>query len=148
MIGVNKVILIGNLGKNPDVVTFPCEAKADGTTTVKKATFPLATTELHRNRDGEKTEVTEWHNVVCWRALADIAEKYFTKGKLLYVEGRLRTRNWEENGVKKYFTEIIADAVTMLGSRGDGKSTEQKVENAEPVSFSNPEPTPGDDLPF
>ena len=64
MIGVNKVILIGNLGKNPDVVTFPCEMKADGTSTEKKATIPLTTTELHRNRDGEKVEVTEWHNVV------------------------------------------------------------------------------------
>ncbi len=140
MSGVNKVILIGNVGKDPEVRVF------EGG--MKKVSFTLATSESYKDKQGNRKEYTEWHNIACWRSLADIAEKYFTKGKLLYVEGRLRTRNWEENGVKKYFTEIIADAITMLGSRSDGKATEQRVENAEPVSFSNPEPTPGDDLPF
>ena len=92
MVGVNKVILIGNLGKNPDVVTFPQDTRRDDGIVVKKASFPLATTEFHKNRDGEKIEQTEWHNVVCWRSLAEIAEKILRKGTQIYVEGRSRSR--------------------------------------------------------
>ena len=80
MVGVNKVILIGNLGRNPDVVAFPQDRNDDVSSVVKKASFPLATTEFRRNRDGERVEQTEWHNVVCWRALAEIAEKILRKG--------------------------------------------------------------------
>ncbi|MCQ2262955.1 MAG: single-stranded DNA-binding protein [Bacteroidales bacterium] len=141
MSGVNKVILIGRLGKDPETRVFENGGK--------KVSFTLATSEVYKDKDGNRREVTEWHNVVCWRLLADIAEKYFTKGKLLYVEGRLRTRMWEENGVKKYFTEIEATSITMLGSKNDGKPTEHKEEQAEPVSFTDTAaPVPGDDFPF
>ena len=92
MTGVNKVILVGNVGKNPDVVTFPSEGAAP----VKKASFPLATTEYRRSRDNERVEITEWHNVVCWRGLADVAERILTKGAQIYVEGRLQSRTWED----------------------------------------------------
>ena len=151
MIGVNKVFLIGNLGKNPDVVTFPCEAKADGTTTVKKATFPLATTELHRNRDGEKTEVTEWHNVVCWRALADIAEKILHKGTQLYVEGHLQTRSWEDKEHnKRYITEVVADNFVVIGNRQRNEDNQQQasVNNDPLASILNENTEPLGDFPF
>ena len=84
MIGVNKVILIGNLGKNPDVVAFPQDRNDEASNLVKKASFPLATTEYRRNRDGERIEQTEWHNVVCWRTLAEIAEKILRKGTQIF----------------------------------------------------------------
>ena len=118
MIGVNKVILIGNMGKNPDVVTFPNDGKHEDGGPVKKASFPLATTELHRNRDGEKVELTEWHNVVCWRSLAEIAEKILRKGMQLYVEGTLQTRSWEDKeGNKRYITEVVAENFIVVGNR-------------------------------
>ncbi|MBO4646499.1 MAG: single-stranded DNA-binding protein [Bacteroidales bacterium] len=141
MSGVNKVILIGRLGKDPETHVFE-----NG---LKKASFSLATTEVYRDKDGNRKEMTEWHNVVCWRNLADIAEKYLQKGKLLYVEGRIRTRSWEENGNKKYFTEVEATTFTMLGGKPEEKSPEQRVEQAEPVSFTDVAPnTSNDDLPF
>lgn len=107
MSGVNKVILVGNVGKDPEVRYL------EGGVAV--ARFPLATTEVYKNREGQKVEQTEWHNIVLWRGLAEIAEKYIRKGKQLYIEGRIRTRTYEENNVKKYFTEIQAEAMTMLG---------------------------------
>ena len=109
MSGINKVILVGNLGKDPEVKTIE-----NG---IKFARFSLATTETYRDKTGERKDVTEWHNVVCWRNLAEIAEKYLTKGKQIYVEGKIKTRSWEDNGVKKYITEIVADNFTMLGTR-------------------------------
>ena len=108
MSGINKVILIGRLGKDPEVRAF------EGGT--KKAFFTLATSEIYKDKEGKKVEQTEWHNIVCWRNLAEIAEKYLTKGKQIYLEGRLRTRSWEDNGVKKYVTEIEATTFTMLGT--------------------------------
>ena len=90
MVGVNKVILIGNLGRNPDVVAFPQDRNDDVSSVVKKASFPLATTEFRRNRDGERVEQTEWHNVVCWRALAEIAERYFAKERSYMLKGNYR----------------------------------------------------------
>ena len=114
MIGVNKVILVGNVGKNPDVVTFPSE----GALPVKKASFPLATTEARRLRDGEREEVTEWHNVVCWRGLADVAERILTKGAQVYIEGRLQSRTWEDKeGNKRHVTEVVADSLLLLSKR-------------------------------
>lgn len=109
MSGINKVILIGRLGKDPEVRAF------EGGT--KKASFTLATSEVYKDKEGKKVEQTEWHNIVCWRNLAEIAEKYLTKGKQIYLEGRLRTRSWEDNGVKKYVTEIEASTFTMLGTK-------------------------------
>ncbi len=118
MIGVNKVILIGNLGRNPDVVAFPQDHRDEVSSMVKKASFPLATTEYRRNRDGERVEQTEWHNVVCWKMLAEIAEKILRKGTQIYVEGRLQTRSWEDKeGNKRYITEVVADNFTVLANK-------------------------------
>ena len=109
MAGINKVILIGNLGKDPEVMTFD-----NG---VKKATFSLATTESYKNKEGNRVEQTEWHNIVLWRGLAEVAEKYLQKGNQIYLEGKIKTRSYEQYGVKKYVTEILGDNMTMLGRR-------------------------------
>ncbi len=111
MSGINKVILVGHLGKDPEV------RHLDGGVTV--ASFPLATSETY-TKDGKKIEQTEWHNIVMWRGLADIASKYLQKGKLVYIEGKLRTRSFEDKeGHKKYTTEIIAENFTILGRKSD-----------------------------
>ena len=111
MSGINKVILVGHLGKDPEVRYL------EGGVSV--ASFPLATTETF-NKDGRKVEQTEWHNIVLWRSLADVAAKYLQKGKLVYIEGKLRTRSFEDKeGIKKYTTEIVAENFTMLGRKTD-----------------------------
>lgn len=143
MSGVNKVILVGRLGKDPEIRTFE-----NG---VKKATFTLATSENRKDKEGNRIENTEWHNIVCWRNLAEIAEQFLNKGKLIYIEGKLRTRSWEDNGLKKYITEIETSTFTMLGSKEEQKPTEVQVPNQppmpEPVAETNP-PDFSDDLPF
>lgn len=128
MSGVNKVILVGRLGKDPEVRAF------DGG--VKKANFSMATSEFRKDKEGNRIELTEWHNIVCWRNLAETAEKYLTKGKMIYLEGKLRTRSWEENGAKRYITEIEASTFTMLSSKNE--ETEQKIENATRLSDQPP----------
>jgi len=144
MSGVNKVILIGRLGKDPEVRAFESN--------VKKASFPLATSEFRKDKEGNKIELTEWHNIVCWRYLAETAEQFLVKGKMIYLEGKIRTRNWEDNGVKKYYTEIEASTFTMLGPKEETKPTETQVPNSPPPVIENlPEPTEpdfSDDLPF
>lgn len=111
MSGINKVILVGHLGKDPEV------RHLEGGVAV--ASFPLATSETY-NKDGRKVEQTEWHNIVMWRGLADVAAKYLQKGKLVYIEGKLRTRSFEDKeGIKKYTTEVVAENFTMLGRRTD-----------------------------
>lgn len=116
MSGVNKVILIGRLGKDPEVRNLE-----NG---VSVANFTMATSESYKDRTtGEKKEVTEWHNIVLWRALAEISQKYLHKGDLVYIEGKLRTRSWEKDGVTRYTTEVVADNMTMLGSRGSSGSS-------------------------
>ena len=113
MASLNKVILIGNLGKDPDV-----RVTASGQT---MANFSLATKESFKNRDGKREERTEWHNVVLWGRLAEIARDYLHKGKQVYIEGRLQTRKWEDkNGNVRYTTEIVTDAMQMLGNKGEG----------------------------
>ncbi|GJM29915.1 MAG: hypothetical protein DHS20C17_25500 [Cyclobacteriaceae bacterium] len=111
MAGVNKVILIGNLGKDPEVRHLESG--------VMVANFPLATTESYRDRNtGERRQVTEWHNIVLWRGLAEISEKYLNKGNQVYIEGKLRTRSWQDQeGNTRYTTEVVADNMTMLGGR-------------------------------
>lgn len=148
MIGVNKVILIGNLGKNPDVVAFPQDRNDEASNLVKKASFPLATTEYRRNRDGERIEQTEWHNVVCWRTLAEIAEKILRKGTQIYVEGKLQTRSWEDkDGNKRYITEVVADNFTVLGNRP--RPEESSNHEPDPLSaILNNDTAPIGDLPF
>ena len=120
MIGVNKVILIGNIGKDPEIVTFPQEIRRDDGTIgyVKKASFSLATTEVRKNKEGERIEQTEWHNVVCWRGLADIAERKLHKGTQVFIEGKLQSRSWEDReGQKHYITEVVAENFLVLGPK-------------------------------
>ena len=109
---VNKVILVGNVGKDPEIRHLD--------TGVAVANFPLATSETYTAKNGEKVTTTEWHNIVLWRGLADVAEKYVTKGRQLYIEGRIRTRSYDDkDGNKRYITEIYGDTMQMLGSKSD-----------------------------
>lgn len=147
MSGVNKVILIGRLGKDPEVRNLE-----NG---VSVANFTMATSESYKDRTtGEKKEVTEWHNIVLWRGLAEISQKYLHKGDLVYIEGKLRTRSWEKEGVTRYTTEIVADNMTMLGSRSggaSGSSSDYSSRAPERASTENYGGGPGestDDLPF
>ncbi|MGI8583600.1 MAG: single-stranded DNA-binding protein [Chitinophagaceae bacterium] len=142
MRGVNRVTLIGNLGKDPDVQYL------EGNIGVAK--FSLATTETYKDRGGKLVSQTEWHTVVLWRGLADLAQKYLHKGSLVYIEGRLRTRSWEDKeGNKKFATEVVGDNLIMLDKRGEGHGMQggpeiEGISNADvpPVSESS------EDLPF
>lgn len=134
---LNKATLIGRLGKDPEVRTLESG--------VHVATFSVATTENWKDKDGNKKESTEWHNIVLWRGLAEIAAKYLHKGDLVYLEGKITTRKWEKDGVTRYTTEIVGDTMKMLSTK---KSSSTGGEAA-------PEPTappeggkPTDDLPF
>lgn len=137
--GINKVILIGNAGKDPEV------RHLDSGITV--ASFSLATSETYKDKDGNKVTNTEWHNIVAWRKLAEIVEKYVKKGSSLYIEGKIKTRSYDDkDGVKKYVTEIFADQMQMLGSKQNNESAEpEKTAGAVEVGNSQPEE---DDLPF
>ena len=127
MSGVNKVILIGNLGKDPEVKYLESG--------VAVANITLATTENYKNKEGEKVSQTVWHDIVLWRGLAEIAEKYLKKGSSVYIEGKLRTNNWvDKDENTRYKTEVLADKLTMLG----------RSQNQEQSSESTSE----DDLPF
>ncbi|MFU8844404.1 MAG: single-stranded DNA-binding protein [Bacteroidales bacterium] len=143
MAGVNKVILIGNLGRDPEIMTFE-----NG---VKKASFSLATSESYKNKEGQRVDQTEWHNIVLWRGLAEVAEKYLKKGEQIYLEGKIKTRSYEQDGVKKYVTEIFADQMTMLGSRRDteGSSAGSAASKEKNVPVDDIQTDmPEDDLPF
>src|SRR5476651_538532 len=121
MSGINKVILVGHLGKDPEI------RHLDGGVAV--TSFPLATSETF-NKDGKKVEQTEWHNIVMWRGLADVAAKFLQKGKLVYIEGKLRTRSFEDKeGNKKYTTEVVAENFTMLGRKTDFEDGEEVHNN-------------------
>ncbi|HKP94912.1 MAG TPA: single-stranded DNA-binding protein [Fibrobacteria bacterium] len=110
---LNKATLIGNLGKDPEVRAIPSGAKV--------ANFSIATTESYTDKNGQKVDKTEWHNIVMWRGLAEVAEKYLRKGSQVYIEGRLQTRSWDDqNGQKRYTTEIVADNMVMLGRPSGG----------------------------
>ncbi len=150
MIGVNKVILIGNLGKNPEVISIPQDNhRYDGTNAVRKATFPLATTEVHKNRDGERIEQTEWHNIVCWRGLAEVAEKILKKGTQVYVEGKLRSRSWEDkDGNKRYITEVVAENFTVVGNRSRNEEPSMYVASDPYTDVLKDDIDPLGDLPF
>lgn len=139
---VNKVILVGNVGKDPETRYL------EGGTAV--CSFPLATSETYRNRDGERVTTTEWHNVVLWRGLAEVAEKYVRKGSQLYIEGRIRTRSWDDrDGNKRYTTEIVGDNMQMLGKRSDDAGPQQETNDAQQSGPSQEKPggeTQPDDL--
>lgn len=139
---VNKVILVGNLGRDPEVRSTPSGQPV--------ATFSLATNRKWKDQSGNRQEETEWHNVVCWGRQAEIAGQYLTKGKQIYVEGRLQTRSWDDkqSGEKKYRTEVICQNFQMLGSRGalDGGSQSPAPGPESPGDFqAQPE---DDDIPF
>lgn len=124
MRGVNKVVLIGNIGKDPDIQHI------EGNIPVAK--FPLATTETYKDRNGNLVAQTEWHTVVLWRGLADLAGKYLRKGSLVYIEGKLRTRSWEDRDKRKHFsTEIVADNLVMLERRKDGNGGDYQAPAAD-----------------
>src|SRR5476651_1653797 len=142
MSGVNKVILVGHLGKDPEARTL------EGGVSV--VSFPLATSEIF-NKDGRKVEQTEWHNIVMWRGLADVAAKYLQKGKLVYIEGKIRTRSFEDKeGIKKYTTEIVAENFTMLGRKSDfdDNNTPQRANIRSENGVTDFGPAADDDLPF
>jgi single-strand DNA-binding protein len=144
MSGVNKVILVGRLGKDPEVRNF----ENGGSLT----NFTMATSETYKDKiTGEKKEITEWHNIVLRKGLAEVAAKYLHKGDMIYLEGKLRTRSWEKEGVTRYTTEIIGDNMTMLSTQRSGAgNTSGNMERSSTPSYSNTE-VPGnstDDLPF
>jgi single-strand DNA-binding protein len=150
MAGVNRVFLIGNLGKDPEIRSL------EGG--VKVANFSLATTETYKGKNGEKVDQTEWHNIVLWRGLAEVAESYLKKGNTVFIEGKIRTRDWtDKDGNKRYTTEIIADNMVMLGGRRDQQSgaeyngPQKQEKAAQPETFDQPadlSADTADDLPF
>lgn len=143
MRGVNRVMLIGNLGKDPDVQVL------EGNIAVAK--FPLATTETFKDRTGKLVSQTEWHTVVLWRGLAELAQKYLHKGSLVYIEGRLKTRSWEDKeGVKKYATEVVGDNLIMLDKRAEGTGRADAPESLPGYHGDDLPPIgePSADLPF
>ena len=153
---VNKVILVGNLGKDPEVKYTP-----QGTPVAK---LTLATNERYKDKDGQWQDRTEWHNIVLWQRLAEIAGEYLKKGGKVYIEGRLQTRSWDDKqtGQKKYMTEVVANDLVLLGGRGEGggesgggysrgaaagggNGFDQRTPEAEPVGSS---PISDEDIPF
>ena len=141
MSSVNKVILIGNLGKDPEVKYI------EGG--IANAKFPLATSETWKDRtSGEKKERTEWHNIVLWRGVAEVAEKYLKKGDKVFIEGRIQTRNYEKDGIKRYFTEIIGDNMTLLSPRNNNDNSSRAESPSTSGDTALPQNTPSDDLPF
>ncbi len=121
---LNKVMLIGNVGKDPEVRYL--EGNNANGQQAKVARFPLATSERFRDRSGETRENTEWHNIACWRNNADVVERFVKKGTQLYIEGRIRTRQWtDQTGNKRYQTEIEADTIQLLGRRDEVPGQQQ-----------------------
>jgi len=138
---VNKVILVGNVGKDPEVRYLEKNLAV--------ANFTLATTERgYTTQSGiQVPERTEWHNIVAWRGLAELAEKYIRKGSQLYIEGKIQTRSWEKDGIKRYTTEIFADTIQLLGKKPDSTEPLSTVA-APPADALQAPPHAEDDLPF
>ena len=132
--GVNKVILLGRLGKEPESQQFESG---------KKTSFPLATSEVYKDKNGNRQESTDWHNIVLWRGLAEIAEQYLHKGDLVYLEGKIKSRSYEDNGIKKYITEILGDNLVMLG-----KSSSNYSESVETKSMVAEDNNNNEEMPF
>ncbi|MFY7965143.1 MAG: single-stranded DNA-binding protein [Chitinophagaceae bacterium] len=139
MRGINKVTLLGNLGKDPECIIL------DGNIPIAK--FPLATTESFKDKTGKMVSQTEWHTVVLWRGLAELSQKYLHKGSFVYIEGKLRTRHWEDkDGNKKYTTEIVGDNLIILDKRTDGLNQNEHSEGILPeISLPN---EPESNLPY
>ena len=141
---INKVILIGRLGRDPEVKYTPSGQAV--------AKFSIATDETYKDRNGEQQRRTEWHNIVAWRRLAEICGEYLVKGKLVYIEGRLQTRQWEDrDGNKRNTTEIIAREMKMLSAKGEGERSGISSGQEEPTPAPSPAPSAeitDDDIPF
>lgn len=144
MRGLNKVILIGNLGKDPEVSRVSND--------MKRAAFSLATTESYKDKNGQKVDATEWHNIVVWGKLAEVAEQYLKKGSPIYMEGKIVNRSYDDkDGNKKYITEIRCDNFIMLGGKKDEDPSEETNHVHQPASSPDPVPPTSvsdDDLPF
>lgn len=137
---LNKALLIGNVGKDPDVRYLDNNTKV--------ASFTIATTERYRDRNNELKEMTEWHNIVCWRRNADIVEQYVKKGTQLFIEGRIRTRNWDDqNGIKHYVTEIHADNIQLLGRKPASDSGYQQQGTQQAYQPQTPQARPAQQVP-
>ncbi len=141
MAGINKVILIGNLGGDPEVRTLE--------TGVKMCRFSLATSESYKDKEGKRIDQTEWHKIVLWRGLAEIAEKFLKKGNTIYLEGKLTTRKYnDKDNVERWVTEIVGNSMTMLGGPRRPGETEEPSMTVEATQAAESNPTPDDDLPF
>jgi single-strand DNA-binding protein len=141
MASVNKVILIGNLGSDPDVRYTP-----SGTAV---ANFNIATNESWTNKEGTREERTEWHRIVCWNRTAELCGEYLSKGRTVYIEGRLQTREWEDKeGQKRYTTEVVAQSVKFLGGRNERGKESPKSSSAAPDKEGAPAVPVEDDIPF
>lgn len=141
---VNKVILVGNVGQDPEVRYL------DNNTPV--CTLRMATSDVYKNKNGERVTTTEWHSVVLWRGLAEVAEKYVKKGSQIYIEGKLRTRSWDDKDKnKRYTTEIVADVMQLLGKRSDEHGIAPQASQVDQTSGEKTqvdEPDIENDLPF
>lgn len=146
---VNKVILVGNVGKDPEVKYLEQD--------VAVAKFTLATSESYKAKNGERVETTEWHNIVLWRGLAKVAEQYVKKGSKLFIEGKITHRQYEQDGVTKFFTEIVGNNMVMLDSKESRERSNENYNkattpnNAQPNAINEPEmeePGGDEDLPF
>ncbi|MCK9304882.1 MAG: single-stranded DNA-binding protein [Bacteroidales bacterium] len=141
---LNKVMLIGNVGKDPDIRNLESGAVV--------ANFTLATTERYKDKNGNWQDQTEWHNIVCWRALAERVEKYVRKGTQLFVEGKIRTREWmDQSEQKRYTVEILADSIQLLGKRSDSPGIQQtRAQDVQKPAYQAEEAQDEepDDLPF
>ena len=141
MSGVNRVILVGHVGKDPEVRYLEKNLAV--------ANFTLATTERgYTTQSGiQVPERTEWHNIVAWRGLAELSEKYIRKGSQLYIEGKIQTRSWEKDGIKRYTTEIFADTIQLLGKKPENTEALSTVAAPQADALQAP-PHAEDDLPF
>ncbi len=137
---LNKVQLIGNLGKDPEM-----RYTSSG---IAVATFSVATSDSWKGQDGNMQERTEWHNIVAWRKLAEICGEWLKKGKKVYIEGKLQTRSYEKDGVKKYITEIVAENLIMLDGGGKGTQGAPPADTDASPNVSDAVPEKDDDLPF
>lgn len=142
MRGLNRVMLIGHLGADPEM------PKLNNPET-KMAKFPLATSESYKDKDGQQVTQTEWHNIVIWRSgLADIAGRYLRKGSFVFVEGKIRTRSYEKEGQKHFMTEIVADNFQMLDKKGDNDASSQTSGEYSQAQSGGSSGAENDDLPF
>lgn len=137
------MILLGNLGKDPEIRNLERGGKV--------ANFPLATNRVYRGQDQQKVEETEWHNIVLWGNLADLAEKFLSKGRQVFIEGRIRTRSWDDkDGIKRYMTEIVGENMTFVGGRDESERPRPPAGNdyQKGTAAEAEQSVEDDDLPF